>query len=195
MSELELDNRRTALLVADFYAQFMGSLPHAVSRNCIGKTVELLGQARTSGLLVCYSATVFRPGYPEVSERNKIFSERKRSGQPAVADPLALIHAAVKPREGEPVIGKHRVNAFFGTDLGVLLTARDIDTLVMLGYATSGVVLSTTRFAADADYRVVIVEDCCADTDAAVHDFLCAKIFPRQAEVVQCAEVAKALAG
>jgi len=47
------------------------------------------------------------------------------------------------------------------------------------------VVLSTTRYAADADYRLFIVEDCCADTDPAVHDFLHAKIFPRQADVVQ----------
>jgi nicotinamidase-related amidase len=90
-------------------------------------------------------------------------------------------------------VGKHRVNALFGTDLGVILTANDVDTLVMLGYATSGVILSTTRFAADADYRVVIVEDCCADTDAAVHDFLCQKIFPRQADVVQSADVIRAL--
>jgi nicotinamidase-related amidase len=54
-------------------------------------------------------------------------------------------------------------------------------------------VLSTTRYAADADYRLFIVEDCCADADPAVHDFLCARIFPRQADVVQSADVIKAL--
>jgi hypothetical protein len=54
-------------------------------------------------------------GYVEVSDRNKIFSQRKRSGKPAIADPLAVIHAAVKPIPGEPVVGKHRVNAFYGT--------------------------------------------------------------------------------
>jgi len=193
METLTLDPARTALLIADFYGQFMGSLPHAVARDCIGKTVAVREAARCSGMLVCYSATVFRPGYPEVSERNKIFSQRKASGQPAVSEPVALIHDALKPAENEPVVGKHRVNAFFGTDLGVLLSARDVNTLLMLGYATSGVILSTTRFAADADYRIVIVEDCCADTDPHVHDFLCTKIFPRQAEVVQSADVVRAL--
>ena len=68
-----------------------------------------------------------------------------------------------------------------------------MNTLVTLGYATSGVILSTTRFADGADYRVIIVEDCCADGDTQVHDFLCTKIFPRQAEVVQSAEVVRAL--
>jgi len=195
MDSLTLDCRHTALLIADFYAQFMSTLPHAVSRDCVGKTVALREQARESGLLICYSATVFRPNYPEVSERNKIFSERKRSGQPAVPDPVALIHAALQPGPDEPVIGKHRVNAFFGTDLGVILTAHDIHTLLLLGYATSGVVLSTTRFAADADYRIVIVEDCCADGDREVHEFLCTKIFPRQADVLQAADVMRALGG
>jgi nicotinamidase-related amidase len=193
MTALTLEPARTALLIADFYAEFMGSLPHAVTRDCIGKTVTLRAHARWRGCLVCYSATVFRPGYPEVSERNKIFSQRKRSGQRAVADPVALIHDAVKPSADEPVVGKHRVNAFFGTDLGVLLRAREVDTLVLLGYATSGVILSTTRYAADADFRLVVVEDCCADQDAQVHDFLCGKIFPRQAEVVSAAALIQAL--
>ena len=93
------------------------------------------------------------------------------------------------------MVGKHRVNAMFGTDLQMILGARNIDTLILLGYATSGVVLSTSRYAADADYRLFVVEDCCADNDVAVHDFLCAKIFPRQAEVVQSVDVIKALAG
>jgi nicotinamidase-related amidase len=193
VTDLKLDKRRTALLIADFYAEMMGTLPHAVSRKCIEKTQAIQAQARAAKILICYSATVFRPGYIEVSERNKIFSQRKHSGQPAIADPLAVIHESVRPAPGEPVVGKHRVNALFGTDLGVILTANDVDTLVMLGYATSGVILSTTRFAADADYRLVIVEDCCADTDAAVHDFLCQKIFPRQADVVQSGDVIRAL--
>lgn len=193
MTQLVLDKRRTALLIADFYAEFMGTLPHSLSRHCIERTAALREQARKAGILVCYSATVFRPGYPEVSARNKIFSARKASGQPAIADPVAIIHPSMRPADGEPVVGKHRVNAMFGTDLQVILTAHDIDTLVMLGYATSGVILSTTRYAADADYRVVIVEDCCADTDTSVHDFLCTKIFPRQADVVQSADVIRAL--
>ena len=76
---ITLDRQRTALLIADFYAEQMGKLPHAVSRRCLEKTLALRQAARTAGILVCYSATVFRAGYPEVSERNKIFSERKRS--------------------------------------------------------------------------------------------------------------------
>jgi nicotinamidase-related amidase len=193
MNSLVLDRQHTALLIADFYATFMGSLPHAVDRQVVEKTQRLQGAAREVGLFVCYCATVFRPGYVEISERNKTFRERKHSGQPAVSDPVQLIHPAVRPAAGEVVVGKHRVNALYGTALDLILRANNIDTLIILGYATSGVVLSTTRYAADLDYRLVVVEDCCADQDPAVHDFLTQRIFPRQAEVVGAADVIEAL--
>ena len=194
MAELSIDKRHTALLIGDYYAEVMGTLSHAVSRKCLEKTQALREKVRAAGMLVCYSATVFRPGFPEIHDRNKLFAPRKRGKQPAVTNPLDLIHPSVKPAEGEPVIGKHRVSAFFGTDLSIVLGANNVDTLILLGYATSGVVLSTTRYAADADYRVIIVEDCCTDREAAVHDFLCQRIFPFQADVVQAADVINALA-
>lgn len=193
MDSVTLDRQRTALLIADFYTEWMGKLPHSLERGCLARTQALQQAARAAGLLVCYSATVFRAGYPEVSPRNKVFSERANSGAPAIADPLAIIHPGVQPLPGEPVVGKHRVNAFHGTDLGVILRARGIDTLILLGYATSGVVLSTTRHAADHDYRLYIAEDCCADQNPEVHDFLCTRIFPRQATVLQSEVLIRAL--
>ena len=183
----------TALLIADFYGEQMSNLPHAITRNCVEKAVALRDAARHAGVLICYSATVFRPGYIEVSDRNKMSSQHKRSGRLPNSDPQALIHPAIKPARTEPVVGKHRASAFYGTDLGLILSANGVDTLMLLGYATGGVILSTTRHAADADYRLLIVEDCCADNDPAVHDFLCQKIFPRQADVVQSADVVSAL--
>ncbi len=190
---LTLDRQHTALLIADFYAAMMGTIPHAVDRQVVEKTQRLQGAARDAGLFVCYCATVFRPGYVEISERNKTFRERKHSGQPAIADPVQLIHPAVLPVAGEVVVGKHRVNALYGTALDLILRANNIETLIILGYATSGVVLSTVRYAADSDYRLVVVEDCCADQDQEVHDFLTRRIFPRQAEVLSAAEVIEAL--
>ena len=193
MADVALDKSTTALLIADFYAEMMNSIPHAIDRGVVEKTRALQQAARDAGIMVCYSATVFRTGYPEISDRNKTFSQRKASGQPAVSDPVQIIHEAVRPVDGEVVAGKHRVNAMFGTDLEMSLRANNIETLVMLGYATSGVVLSTTRYAADADFRLIIVEDCCSDQDPEVHDFLTQRIFPRQADVVLAADVIQAL--
>jgi nicotinamidase-related amidase len=188
-----LDRQHTALLIADFYAAIMSTIPHAVDRQVVEQTQRLQRAARDAGLFVCYCATVFRPGYVEISERNKTFRERKHSGQPAVSDPVQLIHPAVRPADGEVVVGKHRVNALYGTALDLILRANNIDTLIILGYATSGVVLSTVRYAADLDYRLVVVEDCCADQDPAIHDFLTQRIFPRQADVVSADDMMQTL--
>ena len=193
MAELTLDRKSTALLIADFYDEMMRTVPHARDRRVVQKTQSLQRAARDAGILVCYSATVFRPGYLEISDRNKTFSQRKQSGQPAVSDPARLIHSSVRPNRDEVVVGKHRVNALFGTDLDMVLRANRVDTLVILGYATSGVVLSTVRYAADLDYRLFVVEDCCSDQDPEVHDFLTQRIFPRQADVVESEDVIRAL--
>jgi nicotinamidase-related amidase len=193
MDTLSLDRQHTALLIADFYAAILSTLPHATDRQVVEKTQRLQRAARDAGLFVCYCATVFRPGYVEISERNKTFRERKHSGQPPISDPVQLIHPDVRPIPGEVVVGKHRVNALYGTALDLILRANSIDTLIILGYATSGVVLSTVRYAADLDYRLLVVEDCCADQDQEVHDFLTRRIFPRQAEVVSAVDVIRPL--
>lgn len=193
MADFSIDRSSTALLIADFYADAMGNLPHAVERGVVTRTAGLQAAARAAGLMVCYCATVFRPGYPEISARNKTFSVRKASGQPAVFDPVALIHPDVRPQDGEVVVGKHRVNALFGTGLDVALTGNNIDTIILLGYATSGVVLSTTRYAADRDYRLYVVADCCADSEPDVHDFLISRILNRQADIVTADEAVAAI--
>ena len=195
MTDIALDGNHTALLIADFYEAMMTTVPHAVDRGVVERTVALQRAARDAGLMVCYCATVFRPGYPEIGSRNKTFGQRKASGQAAVFDPMDVIHPAVAPAEGEVVVGKHRVNALYGTGLDVALRANDINTLVILGYATSGVVLSTVRYASDLDYNLYVVEDCCSDSDPEVHEFLTGRIFPRQAEVVQSSDVIAALSG
>src|SRR5262245_15094156 len=117
MAGISLDKRKTVLLIADFYANQMGVLPHPLSRQGVEKTQALLQAARAAGVLVCYSATVFRSNYIEISGRNKSRSQHRRSGQPSArTDAASQIHPAVAPIAGEPVIGKHRVNAFYGTD-------------------------------------------------------------------------------
>ena len=193
MAELSLDNSRTVVLAADFHTEGMGDNPMVRERQTFERAQEVLEAARGAGVFVAYIVVNFRPGYPEISERNQTFSQRKASGQIPPAEPVTLIHPSVLPEEGEPVIVKHRVNAFHGTDLAMILGAQNIDTLVLMGHATSGVILSTVRYGADADYRLVVVEDGCADRDPEVHDFLMQKIFPRQATIAPAADVVAAL--
>ncbi|HEY1485834.1 MAG TPA: isochorismatase family cysteine hydrolase [Micromonosporaceae bacterium] len=84
-------------------------------------------------------------------------------------DPETAIVDRLTPEPGDVVVRKRRVGAFSTTDLDEQLRRRGIDTLVLTGIATSGVVLSTARDAADRDYRILVVHDLCLDSDPEVH--------------------------
>jgi nicotinamidase-related amidase len=64
-----------------------------------------------------------------------------------------------------------------------VLRSGGIDSLVLAGIATSGVVLSTVRQAADLDYQLTVLADGCLDADPEVHRVLTEQVFPRQAEI------------
>jgi nicotinamidase-related amidase len=190
---ITLELARTALLVMDYQAEIVAMLGDKAA-GPLERTAGLVAAARRVGIRVIYVVVGFRPGYPEVSPRNQAFaalvqSGRFRGGGPPGAD----ISPAVAPADGEVVVTKHRVSAFAGTDLDMILRAHGVDTLVLTGFATSGVVLSTLRHAADADYRLVVVEDACADGDDEVHGVLTQKVFRRQATVTTAAELLPAL--
>ena len=178
-----MDSRgvRSALLVMDVQAGIVdrvGSAPGALE-----PFVRAVGAARAASLPVIYVRVGFRDGFPEVSPRNRSFAAIA-SGSARLGD----VHPAVAPAPGEVVVTKRRVSAFSGSDLDVVLRARDIDSLVLTGIATSGVVLSTLREAADRDFRLTVLADACLDADPEVHRMLIEKVFPRQAEVTTVAD-------
>jgi nicotinamidase-related amidase len=140
--------------------------------------------ARSAGIGVIYVRVGFRPGYPEVSPDNQSFGAIAGTGRFAEGDPGAEIHPAVAPRPGDVVVTKKRVSAFAGSDLDVVLRAGRTRHLVLAGIATSGVVLSTLRQAADLDFRLTVLANGCLDRDPEVHRVLVEKVFPRQAAVV-----------
>jgi nicotinamidase-related amidase len=148
----------------------------------LGRLGKAMQAARKAGIGIIYVIVSFRAGYPEISPRNQTFSALKAGGH-FVDD---TVYPAVAPQPGEVIVTKKRVSAFAGSDLEVILRARGIDHLVLTGIATSGVVLSTVRQAADLDYRVTVLADGCLDGDSEVHTVLTQKVFPRQATVIDC---------
>jgi nicotinamidase-related amidase len=173
---------RQALLVMDVQNRIVAMLGDAADAY-LQRLRRVVDAARDANVPVIYVVVGFRPGYPEVSLRNKSFATARSSGRLSGAEATA-VHDAVAPREGEVTVTKRRVSAFTGSDLEVVLRAQGIDTLVLTGIATSGVVLSTLRQAADMDYRMVVLADCSADADPEVHRVLTEKLFPRQADVM-----------
>ena len=161
----------------------------------IERASNVLNAARDAGMTVIQVQVGFRPGLPEVSDRNKLLGAIKASKphQEFFQGSSGAIHPALGPKPDDIVVVKHRVSAFAGTDLDMILRTREIHTIVLFGIATSGVVLSTLLEAGDADYRLVVVEDCCADLDLELHSALIGRLFPKRADVMSAEEMVTAL--
>ena len=177
---------RPVLLVMDFQHGIVESIADPSVLDAASRAAKA---ARVSGIPVMFVRVAFRPGYPEAAASNAAFGALAERGDAMTQDhPATQVHAALEPRADEPVVVKRRVSAFSGSDLDVLLRAADAGTLVLAGIATSGVVLSTLRQAADLDYRLIVLSDACADRDPEVHRVLLEKVFPRQALVTETDE-------
>lgn len=174
------DAARQALLIMDMQQAIVDRFGASDLADTLAGAAS---RARAAGVPVLYVKVVLRPGYPEVHPRNLTFSAVARSGWLHTEDPGSAIHERVLPEPGDVVIEKRRVSAFAGSDLALVTSAQGIDTLVLAGIATSGVVLSTLREAADRDYGLVVLRDGCADDDPEVHRVLMDKVFPHQAAV------------
>jgi nicotinamidase-related amidase len=186
----------TALLAMDCQAGIV-SVYAKPPEEFAARAAAVLHAGRAAGITVIHVQVGFRPGLPEVSEHNKLFVAVKANPQHQkfFEGASGVIHPALGPEPGDIVVTKHRVSAFRGTDLEVLLRAKEINTLVLFGIATSGVVLSTLLEASDADYGLFVIADCCADTDAGLHQALVERFFPRRGEVMMSQAFIESLRG
>lgn len=183
-----IQNTSSALLLMDFQNVIVEMLgldgPPVLSR--VREAAEV---ARAAKVSVIHVRVAFSEAdYGAIPDRNKSFSAL--AGKRFLTDgtELAEIHEGVGLERDEAVFTKRRVGAFSTTKLATALAARGIDTLFLAGISTSGCVLSTLRDAADRDFRLFVLADCCADPDTELHRVLTTKLFPRQADVIGLAE-------
>jgi nicotinamidase-related amidase len=188
------DHSNSALMLMDFQNAIVGMVGEGAPA-LVERARDARAAARASGMAVMHVRVAFTDAdYAAVSERNKSFAALSKSRFITDGSEAAAIHPALAPAPGEEVFTKKRVGAFSTTNLAERLKARGIDTLVLAGISTSGVVLSTLRDAADHDYRMFVLSDVCADPDAEVHRVLMEKVFPRQADVIDLAAFAESCA-
>jgi nicotinamidase-related amidase len=178
-----------ALLVLD-YQEGVGDQPYA--KAAAVKTAVAITAARNAGLRVIFSKVELRPGYPDVSPRNRVFEAMKVKNM--LPPGTGKLISAFVPSADEIVVEKRRFGAFSGNDLEIILRSNTITSLVLAGVSTSGVILSTFCKAADEDYEITILSDACADPQPSLHLELMTNLFPRSAEVVDVDGWSKTLA-
>ncbi|WP_168789581.1 isochorismatase family cysteine hydrolase [Paraburkholderia aromaticivorans] len=180
---------QTALVVMHYQTDILRLFP-SVAPTLLANTRKLCDAARAKSVSVYFARIHFSPGYPEVSPLNRNGQGIKQLG--------LFVDDKIAPELGqqatEPLIIAHRASVFFGTDLQARLSAQGIDTLIMVGIASTGVVLSSVAYASDADFRLFTVKDCCYDPDQVVHDHLFSTAFDSRTTVLSLADTLLLLA-
>jgi len=182
---MALDPKKTAVLSLDIQQGILGLVPPA--QAVLPQAAQVVESARKGGFLLIHVGLGFAPGYPEVSPQHPRISMLKERGLFILGSESAQIHPSIY-QPGDLTVHKHRVSAFSGNALEMILRSRGIENLVLFGISTSGIVLSTVRLASDLDFKCVVIKDACIDSDAEVHRVLTEKVFAHQATVITAQE-------
>jgi nicotinamidase-related amidase len=180
----------TALLSMDFQNAIVSRVPDSAA--LLARQAAALAAARAAGVTVAHVRVGFADGEKPGGGMGKRIPAAMLEHFHADA-PGTQVHDDVAPQAGEIVVRKVRVGPFSTTDLHEQLRARGIDTLIITGISTSGVVLSAVRDAHDRDYNLIVVSDLVADPDPEVHEVLTTKVLAHQADVISAAELSELL--
>jgi ureidoacrylate peracid hydrolase len=181
----KVEPKHTALIVIDMQNDFVAEdglmsregwdVGHA--KALAERLPPLLNAARKAGVLVVFVRNVYTTEYNYYL--SDVWMEQAARRRPGGYTTMPMCEAAswggdfygdVRPQVRDPVVIKHRYNAFTNTDLDTILRANGIRTAVFTGVATNCCVDTTARDAFMRDYYVLIAEDGTASYDIASHE-------------------------
>lgn len=164
-----VDPHSTAIVVIDVQNDFCAKGGYfdrsgadlSLVERAMQRLPAFLDAARAAGVMVIFVRNHYDPVYMSAAQNDR----RRRLGWDTT-----LCHAGtwgadfykVAPLPDEPVVTKHRYDAFYCTDLEVLLRVNGIKSVIFTGVATNTCVETTLRNAYVRDFEVVLAEDCCA---------------------------------
>jgi nicotinamidase-related amidase len=176
MAANAIDPKTCAVLALDYTTKVIERVP-AERLEVAKRAATFIEAARAAGAMIVY---VIPGGFGG-------------DGQPKLS--MGPLHEMFE-HAGDALIHKSKMGAFSTTNLDVMLREAGRTTLIIGGIATSGTVLSTTRWAFDCGYKIIVADDLCHDIDPRVHEALTQKVHPdsylglwRIAEVTQSADV------
>ena len=128
-------------------------------RGVIEKINQVVAWGRKRGHLIVHVRVGFRGDYLDGSVRSPMFKGAKGKGALLLEEWGGQFCDALDVQGGDVQVVKHRVSAFYGTDLDLVLRANDVKRVTLTGVGTNMAVELTAREAHDRDYEVQIVED------------------------------------
>jgi nicotinamidase-related amidase len=172
----KIRRERCALLVVDMQNDFLkpgGALYYNDAPMAAAENIRRLADfCRGGDIPVIYTKTLLKDGFGisplETAYQPILLEKGMREGTWGFE-----IIDELKPRPGDQIVVKHRYDAFYNTNLELLLKnirgMGVVDTVIITGTVTNVCCESTARAAFMRDYKVVFVSDGCGAFDAEAH--------------------------
>ncbi len=171
MADTVINRNKTAVIVLDYQVGSLGYFPEEISNGLLARANQINAAARQKGIPVIFIRL-----------------------QKADRTPDTELHPQLVRNADELVLTKKKSAPFSTTDLNTRMKKRGIDTLVILGVYTGGCVLSTVKWAAEMDYQMFVISDCCAERDEEVQRVLMTKVLTHKTTVLTAKEFLELLA-
>ena len=178
---MDLVHGRAALLVVDMQHDFLDSGAGCyapASAAIIPRIARVIEAARAADIPIIFTQEAHRPGGVDAGrEADPGAGAAYPGGGPDSPVPPHCIEGTpgieiveeLAPRAGDLRISKRRYSCFIGTELDLLLRGLGVETILATGVDSNVCVLWTVGEAFQRDYRVRVLEDCVAGSDAEQH--------------------------
>ena len=211
MLETKIDVKKTALLVIDMQNDlvnvkeepFTGVTKMVESKGVIGNIAKVITAARRAQMPLIFIGHVHREDnadvVPSITDMMLQAPPPSPGETPRVrmveGTPGAQVVDELKPVSGDHVIWKRRSNAFYNSDLELMLRSRGVDTVIISGVVTNGCVANTVRGARERDLHVIVLSDCCATMMPEDDEYFIKKVFSSAGRVRTSDEMVTVISG
>jgi ureidoacrylate peracid hydrolase len=186
---------KSLLLVIDFINEIVNPkaktgvcAAHVAEKKVIDKANQAIAWARGKKMPIAHVKVGFSDDYIECPKKSPVFSKAAENGVLKLGEWGTEFHDDMDVRPEDKVIIKHRISAFYNTDLETVLRANGVETLYICGVSTNMAVELTSREAHDRDYQVVVIGDACGSSDEEMHQ-MALKVLTRIAKIVLVSEL------
>jgi gluconolactonase len=199
-----IDTKAAAMIIQDLQNDVIieggafadsGAPAHATSQNVVENVKGLADAARKAGVPVIHVWYIVEEGAAGLRQNAPLFQGVKDANALVRGSWGAAPAEGLEPQEGDQIVEKMRMNAFYNTKLDILLRGLGVETLIITGAWTNMSIEHTARHAADAGYRAVVASDGTSTVDDDWQNAALNYAMQNVAAVGTCAEIASAFGG
>jgi nicotinamidase-related amidase len=187
-SPLAYNASQTALLLMDFQTFIVDRVE--AGKAAMDKAVKMRDWARQNDVMVVH-CVVDVQGVPPATKKGaqrltEMLTELAKD-KSAIEEPTEI---AFSQADDEYIVLKQPgvISALKSKGAVELLKEHNIQSLILCGLSTSGVVLRTALPATDDGFVVSVIEDACADPKEDLHETLMKSVLPSRAHVTNVGE-------